>query len=163
VERKKCNLLIVDDDVALATMLEEYLSEANYEVQVCHHGDVALELLKRKAFDLILSDIRLPGANGLSILKNASSNAARTLVILMTGFSEIEEVFLAVEQGAYDYVSKPFQLPEILVRLDNAVRYQHLLRRLLEKKDSPLTFPQSTQISENRAVRVYGAQVKKAI
>jgi len=122
-------LLIAEDDEALAALLEEYLSEAGYEVELCHRGDEAVERLKKEHFDLVLSDIVMPGADGLTLLAEARSNPVKTLVLLMTGYSGIEDAIHAVEQGAYDFVSKPFQLPEIRVRLDNAAKYQSLLRR----------------------------------
>lgn len=154
----KCRLLIVEDDTALAALLEELLSEADYTVRVCHRGDAALEILSRETFDLVLSDIRLPGASGLSILEQASGDPCRTLVILMTGFSGIEDALDAVDQGAYDFVSKPFQLPEIRVRLDNAARYQQLMRKLMDEE--VVISPQHKRISDHAAVRVYGAQKK---
>ncbi|MDX8403835.1 MAG: response regulator [Mariprofundaceae bacterium] len=122
-------LLIAEDDEALAALLEEYLSEADYEVVLCHRGDDALECLRNDHFDLILSDIVMPGADGLTLLAEAQGNPVKTLVVLMTGYSGIEDAIHAVKQGAYDFVSKPFQLPEIRVRLDNAAKYQSLLRR----------------------------------
>jgi len=158
MKQKKCSLLIIEDDTALAELLEEYLSDADYEVRICYRGDTALEILNHETFDLVLSDIMLPGANGLTILKEASGDPCRTLVILMTGFSGIEAVLDAVDQGAYDFVSKPFQLPEIRVRLDNAARYQQLMRQLLDKDVEP--YPQHASLSEYAAVRVYGSQRK---
>ena len=71
----------------------------------------------------------MPGADGLSLLAACNQDPERTLVLLMTAYSGIEDAIHAIEQGAYDFVSKPFQLPEIRVRLDNATRYQSLLRR----------------------------------
>jgi len=133
VERSR--LLLAEDDEALASLLEEYLQEANYEVVVHRRGDTALEALKQENFDLVLSDIVMPGADGLSLLRHVREQTSGkqrncdTLMILMTGYSGIEDALHAVEKGAYDFVSKPFQLPEIRVRLDNAARYQQLLRR----------------------------------
>lgn len=124
-----CRLLIVEDDPALAALLGEYLGESNYHVQVINDGDSAIELLSREHFDLVLSDIMLPGASGLAILEKAGGDAVRTIVVLMTGYSGIDDALSAVRKGAYDFVSKPFQLPEIRIRLDNAVRYQQLLRQ----------------------------------
>ena len=126
----RARLLLVEDDEALAALLDEYLGEAGYGVTVCRRGDTALETLKKTEFDLVLTDIVLPGADGLTILQQAGAEPVRTLVILMTGYSGVEDALHAVEKGAYDFVSKPFQLPEILVRLDNARKYQQLLRTL---------------------------------
>ena len=141
---ERSRLLLAEDDEALASLLEEYLQEANYEVVVHRRGDTALEALKQEDFDLVLSDIVMPGADGLSLLRHVReqqrSDRQRnfdTLMILMTGYSGIEDALHAVEKGAYDFVSKPFQLPEIRVRLDNAARYQQLLRRFEGMTGSP--------------------------
>lgn len=123
-------LLLVEDDEALAALLEEYLGDAGYDVTLSRRGDTALDLLSQEAFDLVLTDIVLPGADGLTILQAAAGEPLRTLVILMTGYSGVEDALHAVDKGAYDFVSKPFQLPEIRVRLDNARKYQLLLRAL---------------------------------
>jgi len=126
---KQTRLFVVEDDKALAALLVEYLSEGDdYDVTVCHRGDDALLLLKKHTYDLVLTDIVMPGADGLTLLAEMNRQNNDTLVILMTGYSGIEDALHAVEQGAYDFVSKPFQLPEIRVRLDNAARYQRLLR-----------------------------------
>lgn len=122
-------LLLAEDDEALASLLEEYLQEADYDVHVCHRGDDALQALQEQHYDLLLSDIVMPGADGLSLLRYVRDHELDMLVILMTGYSGIEDALHAVEKGAYDFVSKPFQLPEIRVRLDNAARYQQLARK----------------------------------
>ncbi len=129
-------LLIAEDDKALAALLQEYLSEGQYVVDMYHRGDEALACLQEQSYDLILTDIVMPGADGLTLLNTVRSQNVDTLVILMTGYSGIEDALHAVEQGAYDFVSKPFQLPEIRVRLDNAARYQKLLRRWDEHQSS---------------------------
>ncbi len=154
-------LLLAEDDAALASLLEEYLGEAGYAVTMCQRGDEALARLRESPFDLVLTDIVMPGADGLTLLREAAGAPERTLVILMTGYSGIEDALHAVEQGAYDFVSKPFQLPEILVRLDNAARYQRLLRRVRELEGAaagghaagamPLPEP-----NERAALRAYG-------
>lgn len=123
------SLLIAEDDEALAALLEEYLSSSGYNITVVHRGDDAIQILKSKHFDIILTDIVMPGADGLHVLAASTKSASDTLVLLMTAYSGIEDAIHAVDQGAYDFVSKPFQLPEIRVRLDNAARYQSLLRK----------------------------------
>jgi len=139
-------LLIVEDDDALAALLEEYFLEAGY---------AALAALKTENFDLILSDIVLPGADGLNILHEVGGQPEKTLVILMTGYSGIEDALNAVEQGAYDFVSKPFQLPEIRVRLDNAARYQLLLRKWMASQKAPL---QLVNVRGQSVLRAYDSQ-----
>lgn len=147
-------LLIVEDDDALASLLQEYFLEADYNVTVHRRGDTALTALKSERFDLILTDLMLPGADGMSILHAASGAPEKTLVILMTGYSGIENALHAVQHGAYDFVSKPFQLPEIRVRLDNAARYQSLLRKSEAIKGVPARF---VSVSEQSVLRAYDA------
>jgi len=122
-------LLIADDDKALGALLEEYLAEAGYSITLCSRGDDAIAAMQKKHFDIVLTDIVMPGADGLTVLAAAKADSHETLVLLMTGYSGIEDAIHAVGQGAYDFISKPFQLPELRVRLDNAARFQSLLRR----------------------------------
>ena len=160
-------LLIAEDDLALAALLEEYLSESGYDVLLCHRGDDAIKHLKKEHFDLVLSDIVMPGADGLSLLAEVQNEPLKTLVILMTGYSGIEDAIHAVEKGAYDFVSKPFQLPEIRVRIDNAAKYQSLLRRwqaikggaeinLAENTYMPLQGSDGLLQTGQAAIRAYG-------
>ncbi len=125
----RARLLIVEDDPALAAVLEEFLGES-FTVVRTGRGDEALRLAARTPFDLILTDIVLPGADGRAILRRFAGDPARTLVILMTGYSGIADATEAVAEGAWDFISKPFALPELQVRLANAHRYQQALRRI---------------------------------
>lgn len=149
-------LLLAEDDEALASLLEEYLLEANYDVTVFRRGDSALEALKQDHFDLVLTDIVMPGADGLTLLRHVHDNPSDTLVMLMTGYSGIENALHAVEQGAYDFVSKPFQLPEIRVRLDNAARYQQLLRSWKELSGEKGAAGDAVQPSGQAVAKAYG-------
>jgi len=145
-------LLLVEDDEALAALLEEYLQEAGYSVQTHLRGDTALKAIAAEHFDLVLTDLVLPGADGLSILREASGRPERTLVILMTGYSGIQDALDAVRQGSYDFVSKPFQLPEIHVRLDNAARYQSLLRQWMSASEAAVPI---ARLPDQHALKAY--------
>jgi len=154
-------LLLAEDDEALASLLEEYLQEAGYDVVVFRRGDTALAAMENSHFDLVLTDIVMPGADGLSLLAYAREHKLDTLVILMTGYSGIEDALHAVDKGAYDFVSKPFQLPEIRVRLDNAARYQQLLRRWQEVSGEVTVQSDVKGSSGSAAVKAYGQQTGK--
>jgi len=153
---EKPRLLLAEDDEALASLLEEYLSEAGYDLVVCHRGDSALQALQEEHFDLVLSDIVMPGADGLTLLRHIHEHMPDTLILLMTGYSGIENALHAVEQGAYDFVSKPFQLPEIRVRLDNAARYQRLLARYKLLNGQAVKPVEAAQPGGEMVVRAYG-------
>jgi len=153
---EKTRLLLAEDDEALASLLEEYLTESGYSLVVHHRGDTALAALQQEPFDLVLSDVVMPGADGLTLLRHVYDHLPDTLMILMTGYSGIENALHAVEQGAYDFVSKPFQLPEIRVRLDNAARYQRLLRCYKTLSDDDIKPVESTLPDGEMVVRAYG-------
>lgn len=149
-------LLLVEDDEALAALLEEYLQEAGYDVETHLRGDTALAALQNNDYDLVLTDLVLPGADGMRILSAASGRPERTLVMLMTGYSGIQDALEAVQKGAYDFVSKPFQLPEIHVRLNNAARYQALLRKwLASTTEAPIPIARMTGQNALRAYDTY--------
>jgi len=149
-------LLLVEDDKALATILQEYLHEVGYSLTMCQDGDTALSLLKQKHFDIVLSDIVLPGEqDGWAILGAASDRPADTLVILMTGYAGMDDAATAVEKGAYDFISKPIQFPELRVRLDNAVRYQNLLRAWMNKRGDDLRLPADPMTVPKAVTRLY--------
>ncbi len=155
-----CRILVVEDDPALAELLQEYLSESDYHITLHTRGDSALEHLERERFDLVLSDIVVPGADGIAILRHVTSAYApeQTLVLLMTGYSGIDDALNAVEKGAYDFVSKPFRLPEIRVRLNNAARYQRLLRQrqAIQQEEEAGTSPQSGhRVGDRSAMQAY--------
>jgi len=161
----KPRLLLAEDDEALSALLDEYLSGAGYDISLFYRGDDALKALQSEHFDVVLTDIVMPGVDGLSLLAASNQDPARTLVLLMTAYSGIEDAIHAIEQGAYDFVSKPFQLPEIRVRLDNATRYQSLLRQWnsreeLNISDNPKGFVPFYQTSPNMpapaAIKAYG-------
>jgi len=157
-EMNSMRLLIVEDDEALAALLEEYFQEAGYDIDLHMRGDTALEAIRSIHYDLILTDLVLPGADGLSILREASGTPQKTLVILMTGYSGIQDALDAVRQGAYDFVSKPFSLPEIHVRLDNAARYQKLLRKWLAGEDTVVPI---VKMSNPHAIKAYHQLAKR--
>ena len=156
-----CHILVVEDDSALAELLQEYLSESDYHITLHTRGDSALEHLERERFDLVLSDIVLPGADGISILRRVTAEYTpeQTLVLLMTGYSGIDDALHAVEKGAYDFVSKPFRLPEIRVRLDNASRYQRLLRQRQaieqEEGQAGVSLQPGHRVGDRSAVQAY--------
>jgi len=153
---EKPRLLLAEDDEALASLLEEYLLEAGYDLVVHHRGDTALQALREQHFDLVLSDIVMPGVDGLTLLRHVHDHMPDTLLLLMTGYSGIENALHAVEQGAYDFVSKPFQLPEIRVRLDNAARYQRLWMRYKALNDGGAQSMPLAQPDGDMVVRAYG-------
>jgi CheY-like chemotaxis protein len=129
------SILIVDDDANLLSVLKTLFAES-HDVTTCSDGSEAVEICKRRHFDVILSDIIMPGASGLEVLKQARKSDPNTIVILITGFASLETAIDAIREGAYDYITKPFKLEQLKNVVKNALESVQLTRenqRLLEE------------------------------
>ena len=120
----KKNILIVDDNLTICLMLKSWLVKNNYNVETTSSAQDAKQMVKDFPFDLILSDIRMPNVDGISFLNWAKKYDSDILVIMMTGYAEIESVVESMKSGATDYISKPID-PEILFsKIEEAFQVQ---------------------------------------
>ena len=125
----KIDMLIVDDDKGLCEMLDDMFSqETEIGVTSRNNGLDAIEEIRKKNFDLILTDLMMPGANGIEVLKTAKEIDEGVHVIIITGFASLETAMEAIRKGAYDYITKPFKLDEIRIVVQNACEKIRLLR-----------------------------------
>ena len=115
-------ILIVEDEPDLGKVLLESLSQNGYAVHLAENAEKALRLFSHKAFDLVISDIRLPDMSGLQLLDNIKSQSLPTPVILMTGFGTVQNAVDAMKKGAFDYILKPFSLEILEQGIENALR-----------------------------------------
>ncbi len=123
----KLKLLIVDDDRTLLSALKTVFDQEN-DVTVCNDGKKAIDLCKNEKFDLIITDLMMPGANGLEVLTETRKIDPDCLVVLITGFASLETAVQAIREGAYDYITKPFKLEEIRIIVNNAREKIRLIR-----------------------------------
>jgi len=123
------NVLLADDERSIAITLRDDLTDAGHKVTVVGDGREALRELQARPFDLLITDIRMPGLDGISLLKEAKQLDPAPQVIVITGHGTIESAVEAIRHGAYDYVLKPF-LNEDLLRKVNTL---HEFRRLKNK------------------------------
>jgi DNA-binding NtrC family response regulator len=132
------SILIAEDDETLAAALAEFLRGKGHRVDLAPHGGEALALLEKQAYPLIITDLVMPEADGLTVLRAARQRDPATLVVIMTGYASLDSAIGAIREGAYDYLCKPFKLQEIEIAVTNATRLIHLRRenqRLLHKLD----------------------------
>lgn len=111
--QKKLNLLIVDDDPVTADMILQTLQKEGYGIRVVNSGASALEAGRNAKFDLILTDLRMPDMDGLEVLNWFRREHPEAIVVLMTAFGSSSSAIDAIQQGAYDYISKPFKIEEL--------------------------------------------------
>jgi eukaryotic-like serine/threonine-protein kinase len=115
-------ILLVDDEPALLRATVRQLSGAGYAVAACSNGASAADMLATDTFDVVISDIEMPGLSGVDLLKLLRQRGIDVPVILMTGAPGLDTAMLAVEHGAFKYVAKPFRTAELLEVVDRAMR-----------------------------------------
>jgi|WetSurMetagenome_2_1015567.scaffolds.fasta_scaffold57321_2 DNA-binding NtrC family response regulator len=119
-------ILLVDDEVELRQGVATYLGEEGYDVEQASSGEEALEMLRETPFDILMSDMKLPGIDGQTVLQRALAIYPELIGIIITGYGTIESAVQAMKNGAYDYISKPFQLMELSLILRQALEKRRL-------------------------------------
>lgn len=122
----KAHLLIVDDEANTLASLSRAFRLAGHEATVCDNAAKALELAKSQHFDLILSDVVMPGKDGLTLLEELKTQAVATPVVMMSGQAHIEMAVRATRLGALDFLEKPISTDKLLLTVENALKLQRL-------------------------------------
>src|SRR5216117_3370999 len=134
------HLLLVEDESALREAVAEQLTDRGYHVEQADSGETAVERLADFAFDIIVTDLRLPGIDGSAVVEAAVERYPHIIAIVVTGFGTVKDAVEAIKRGAWDFVSKPFQIDELLHVLDSAIEQRRLksenayLRAQLEER-----------------------------
>ena len=123
----KGRLLIVDDEPIKQVVMKEQLGEKGFIVEVYNNPIDAEKALSSNSYDVILTDIRMPGLDGISFLKNIKEKDPNQAVIVMTAFGSIETAIEAMKYGAYDYLQKPFSTEELILKLDRLINYKNIV------------------------------------
>jgi CheY-like chemotaxis protein len=121
-------VLIADDEADLLAVLRDALERPPYEITTAEDGQGALSLLREGRFDVVITDLVMPGADGLEVLRVARAAAHEVLVVIITGHATVETAIEAIRQGAYDYIRKPFRLEELELVVANAAERIRLCR-----------------------------------
>jgi DNA-binding NtrC family response regulator len=127
-------ILLVEDEKMTRVALSDTLAREGHEVTACADGEAGLEAIAARDFDVVLTDLRLPRADGLDLLRAVQDRGGRSKVIIMTAFASTESAVQALRLGAYDYVTKPFQPDEILTILAHIDQLEAVVRENQELK-----------------------------
>ncbi len=127
----QARVLVVDDDEVTCNLLEEVLTKEGYAVDKALNGREAVEKGEKGFYDVLLSDIKMVGLDGMEVLRAYRQKSPETIVIMMTAFGSIETAIQAIKEGAYDYVSKPFKLDEIKMTIRRCLEQKRLVRENL--------------------------------
>jgi len=121
-------ILVVDDESGPRELLEEALSMEGYQVKTAKSGEQACQLIDETSFDLVLTDLNMPGLSGIDLLNKIRQISPEIHVIIITGYASLRSAIDAIRGGAYDYLTKPFQVDELYVVVNNAVERINLIR-----------------------------------
>ncbi|MGE3402398.1 MAG: sigma-54-dependent transcriptional regulator [Vicinamibacterales bacterium] len=134
------HLLFVDDESALRSLMAERLNERGFEVAEAESGEKALTLLDQFAFDIVITDLRMPGVDGAQVIAAARERYPGIIAIVITGYGTVKDAVDAIKKGASDFVAKPFQFDELMHVLHKALEQKRLsaenayLRQQLEER-----------------------------
>jgi DNA-binding NtrC family response regulator len=125
VQAAESSILVVDDEQIVRESLGAWLKEDGHEVRLCADGRQALAAAREERFELALVDLKMPGMDGLELARRLREASPKIMIVVMTAFASVDTAVRALKEGAYDYITKPFD-PEVL---------SHLLKRAREKRD----------------------------
>ncbi len=119
-------ILVVDDEKSLREVMSIMLKRAGYDVTEASDGEQAIGQVNKEIYDLVITDLRMPKADGIEVLKAVKSSSPETVVLVVTAFGTADSAVEAMKQGAYDYLTKPFQVDEVQLIIRNALEKRRL-------------------------------------
>jgi DNA-binding NtrC family response regulator len=134
------HLLLVEDEAPLREAIAEHLADRGYHVDQAESGETAVARLADFAYDIVITDLRLPGIDGSAVVEAAVGRYPDVIAIVVTGYGTVKDAVEAIKRGAWDFVAKPFQIDELLHVLDSALEHRRLisenayLREQLERR-----------------------------
>jgi DNA-binding NtrC family response regulator len=134
MDHQDYKVLVVDDDVEICDLLSDVLEGEGFSVTAISDSLEASKALRREEFDLMVTDLKMKGLRGLDLLEEAKKGAPLTPVIIITAFGTIESAIKAMKMGAYDYITKPFQMEELLLTVKKALETRLLKKEVVRLK-----------------------------
>jgi DNA-binding NtrC family response regulator len=128
--KKLGQVMVVDDEENIREVLSNYLESMNYSVETAEDGEDALQKFQKGNFDLIISDLLMPNIDGLELLKRIRGIDKDVIFLMITGYPSIETAVDAIKKGAYDYITKPFHMEDVKLRIERAFEKRSLKERL---------------------------------
>jgi DNA-binding NtrC family response regulator len=128
-------ILLIDDSPDILTHLAEYLKNEGYDVEASADGERAISMIERKFYDIILTDLMMPNLDGMEVLKYVTKHSQESICIILTGYGTIKNAVEAVKLGAFDYLTKPVKMDDILITLKRAFEFRDLKRENLNLRN----------------------------
>ena len=170
MSRKLIRLLIAEDEKMFADMLQMILKQNGYAPDVVYRGDDAITKVETKNYDIVLTDIRMPGASGLDVLKAAKESDIDTQVVVISAYGDAANILEALRSGASDFIQKPIEMPELIpnviekiyerrkLRVENRELLNHLSRITRELEEALQTIRlQQEKLVQSEKLKVIGS------
>jgi two-component system response regulator AtoC len=155
-------MLVVDDDARMRELVAKVLAREGYAVRSLPRGQDVLQTLEKGPADLVISDIRMPEMDGLTLLREVKRVAPETSVLLMTAFGSIDTAVQAIKAGAYDYLTKPFKMDEMILVVRRAMEERHLRAEVRALRDEVSTkYHFSNILGKSKPMRELFALIRK--
>lgn len=156
------SILIVEDEKILRVSLADALTEEGYTVLSVEGGEDAVSTIKQGEFSVVISDIRLPDISGIDVLRQCMKLSPATPVIMMTAFGNIEDAVESMRIGAFDYITKPFNLEEMIVTVSKALEVHNITEENIRlKRELSSQFSTETIIGESKAMQTVFAMLDR--
>ncbi len=127
---RSASILVVEDDEAMRDLLAEELEDAGFDVEAVGGASAGLERARARKFDLVITDLRMPEMDGFDLIRGVGALPDAPHIVMITAFGSIETAIRAVKLGAYDYITKPFEIEELLLVADKALDARSLNSRV---------------------------------
>ena len=134
-QEQEARILVVDDEKVIRAILTDYLGEKGFDVVAVENGREALEVLSKEPKDIVLTDLKMPEIDGIALLEEIKRRGIKVMTIIMTGFATVETAIQAMKIGAYDYITKPFKMDEIVEILRRAITQRRLEEENIQLKE----------------------------
>ncbi|MFT3691746.1 MAG: sigma-54 dependent transcriptional regulator [Kofleriaceae bacterium] len=161
-EARDVSILVIEDDAAMRDLLAEELGDAGYAVQAAGNAATGLELARAGQFDLIITDLRMPEMDGFDLIRGVRALPEPPHVVMITAFGSIETAIRAVKLGAYDYITKPFEIEELLLAVDKALGERALRTKVAQlQREVESQFGLGNIIAKSQSMRDVVALVQR--
>ncbi|MEW6594930.1 MAG: sigma-54 dependent transcriptional regulator [Thermodesulfobacteriota bacterium] len=155
-------VLVVDDEPNYLVVLSELLIEEGYEVFTAQNGEAALHTVQETDLDLVITDMRMPGMDGLALLKAVKEYNPNLPVIMVTAFGEVEKAVAAMQAGAFNYLSKPFNNDELVLSVAKAIEHYSVIRENTRLRDEMRTRTSfASMVGKNRKMQEIYTLIQK--
>jgi len=131
----RIKILVIDDEQGIRDLFIQALEEDDYEVLTVDNGEQGLEIIKNERPNVIFLDLKLPGIDGLEVLKRISDLEIKPIVIMITGHGTIAKAAKTMDLGAYDYIVKPFDIDDIIKLMKQALKLDNLEKNITSFRD----------------------------